>query len=60
MAAKRKKLTHKQALECLHEVRQDVEADEALAKAALDIVNNYYWASVRGTAEDFLKRANEG
>jgi len=56
----KKSFTMKQALECLRNVRQDVVADEELAKAALDIVNNYYWASVRGTAADFLKRAQEG
>jgi len=60
MASKRKKMTPKQALDCLRDVRQDVEADEELAKAALDVVNNYYWASVRYTAKDYLRRANEG
>jgi len=60
MAAKRKKLTKAQALTCLNDVRADVEADEELAKAALDIVNNYYWRSVRETAADYLKRAKDG
>lgn len=58
--AARRKMTKDQARKCLVEVRQDVEADEDLAKAALDIVNNYYWSTIRGDAADFLKRAKEG
>lgn len=55
-----KKLSQAEALKQLNRVRAEVAADEELAKAALDIVSNYYWASVRSTAADYLERAHAG
>lgn len=34
--------------------------DEQLRKDAMDVVNAGYWADVRGTAADYLKRAKAG